>query len=856
MPDLPEEVSHLADQFGNFSRLLPTRDIKDFDEALTSLGISLGKSDTELGNIDQSLKGLRNSSNLAKGDFVSMADSFYRSAGRATLSLKDFQNIASQVSKVDPFHAAERTRELERYGPLLTGLTGNLKNNRDAYRLLTIAESEHNYGAAATIRAMINGEKASDSYAFSIKKLGNVYKDVSLDAANFISQSTTLKSTFNFLTSDMGAGLVKVGAAFLAATVARRGFFALTGFGGGHGGLPIPTPGTPPTPLPRWRTNLARGGKYGAIAGGAIALGAVVASNDSNRSSVVGGAITGAGIGAIAGPEGAAIGAGLGAIVGWFNRMPDASNKAAEAAKHVTLSFTEMADQAGRRIESLNKLFSGDSPEGVNRSMIQARTEIAQTAASMGLVGPQIIAKLAEESIDSLRKQYEVMKSDKAAFIADMVGKGSSLVVANQKYGIELIGIQNRILQAAGTVRRSIIEQFTGASINAPSGSYSMPGGLSDRQKYGGSYQDFMPLVNIGSRPQQMKYGDLAQKFAPLQKQIANEISSHAGGGLIPGAPSSSDNRLSAVASGEYIVNSSAVSHYGPALFDALNRKSAPHFADGGFAGFGSSITSGLKAAANWATLGGAGAVYHTGQQVGENYYNEKHKNDFVSPDETTGDYIAKIVALGGKKFQSMPAKQIAAYAKNIQIQDEVNRKRYTTDAEGEHRIPSTIAESMTPGGDAKARAEAAVRVAAKEAEWAKTSKSEKELSAAGVAGIDNKGHLNPYTMPNWASLRDPTGRGGSRSWHPNFGKSAFGDVVLGGHGVSKHHRDYFSEDVFNGGGHMGAGGGGVRHPAAHRNSSNTPELKKLDEIKGAVIQLGGKIEAMGRGFSSAVANT
>lgn len=47
-------------------------------------------------------------------------------------------------------------------------------------------------------------------------------------------------------------------------------------------------------------------------------------------------------------------------------------------------------------------------------------------------------------------------------------------------------------------------------------------------------------------------------------------------GGMVPGAPASRDNRIAAVASGEFITNSKAVSYYGPELFSALNSMKMP----------------------------------------------------------------------------------------------------------------------------------------------------------------------------------------------------------------------------------------------------------------------------------------
>lgn len=49
-----------------------------------------------------------------------------------------------------------------------------------------------------------------------------------------------------------------------------------------------------------------------------------------------------------------------------------------------------------------------------------------------------------------------------------------------------------------------------------------------------------------------------------------------ADGGLVPGAPSGQDNRIATVATGEYVVRSAAVQHYGPGLFEALNSMQMP----------------------------------------------------------------------------------------------------------------------------------------------------------------------------------------------------------------------------------------------------------------------------------------
>ena len=61
---------------------------------------------------------------------------------------------------------------------------------------------------------------------------------------------------------------------------------------------------------------------------------------------------------------------------------------------------------------------------------------------------------------------------------------------------------------------------------------------------------------------------------------------------MIPGSPSHSDNRIAKVATGEYVIKTAAVNHYGAGIFDMLNTMSlpvhVPAFASGGLVPGGS----------------------------------------------------------------------------------------------------------------------------------------------------------------------------------------------------------------------------------------------------------------------------
>ncbi|ETA66365.1 phage tail tape measure protein [Haloechinothrix halophila] len=77
--------------------------------------------------------------------------------------------------------------------------------------------------------------------------------------------------------------------------------------------------------------------------------------------------------------------------------------------------------------------------------------------------------------------------------------------------------------------------------------------------------------------------GKLAFGGAGTGSTAVNRLlsSSFATGGLVPGAPSSRDNRIAAVASGEFVVNSRSTRKHRP-LLEAVNADRLPGFAEGG----------------------------------------------------------------------------------------------------------------------------------------------------------------------------------------------------------------------------------------------------------------------------------
>lgn len=106
---------------------------------------------------------------------------------------------------------------------------------------------------------------------------------------------------------------------------------------------------------------------------------------------------------------------------------------------------------------------------------------------------------------------------------------------------------------------------------------------------------------------------------------------SHAEGGLIPGAPSHKDNRFAHVASGEYVVRTAAVQHYGPDFFHRLNSMSMPRtgFASGGLVGANDGYTPLLAT-----VYGGSPNVSVGGAQV--TLINPRNRSEYLQALESS----------------------------------------------------------------------------------------------------------------------------------------------------------------------------------------------------------------------------
>jgi hypothetical protein len=913
MPDPHiKEITELNSAFAELSRVIPTSALEEYQKSLNTVAILHQKSADEIEALSKSMETLTKGTSVSKNELARFTAGYVESTNRLSLSLTQFQRIAVDTSKIDPFNTQERVRGIlemtRQYGSLTQGLADGSRKSTTALRLMNLALQDGNESMAGFFQTMARGGTAQDNFASKQERVVKILKDVKLGFAGFIGDSKVIDSALGILSNHTAATLASLAAAGAGVHFVGNVYKGLTHGAGAAGGAAA----RGATPLARLVRRIP-----GRLLGGAAAIGLGAyeyshAENEHDKAAAVGGTLGGLVLGALGTAFGGpVVGIGLGLLGNKLGRevaetftgpvVKTAEQIMTERADQIE---QEMAEKTSTRIRSIQTtqgtiagLIKEYDPLEQKKRGLEARMSLAEGAAGLGLVGPGAQIRIAQQQVSYTEGLINKLTEAHKAFLSEVGHSAAEITAANEEYTISVDQLRLKELGQIKTIRRSIIEQFTASSINSPSGTYSMPGGLSDRQKYGGSYMDFMPLENISSRPKQQRYDAMSAVFYPIQNKIAKQINQgYASGGLIPGTPSSSDNTISAVASGEYVVNASAVSHYGSRLFDALNRKTAPRFAGGGGWGL-----------PGWDWID---------DKIAQTFGYKPSVKEIPTDLSTANDYIRN---MGGIKIQNNPGYAALAAATGRQIEA---THYHTTDRAGfsiGDSLKRPLQEAMRPviqalekhnahmslfndvkaynGGTDNTTIRAIKKLLGDDwgthnerigigptgnnIKYYGGSKFGWQLAGA-VASADVTEH-NPFThegrdvstynhegghgghIGNVSTYNHEGGHMGNVStsallaraarshhrWHPSFGKSPFGEVVLGGRGPGKA-PDLFSADVFHGGGHMDMQHAThVKNPlnGNHRNTSNTPELKKLDEINKSIITMGDKIADSFKGY-------
>lgn len=355
------------------------------------------------------------------------------------------------------------------------------------------------------------------------------------------------------------------------------------------------------------------GGTLGVAAGGAV-TGAAIGSIFPGAGTAAG-AIIGTIVGGIAGSSaGGAAGekftTNLVKAHEPLEKFTERLHKASEAVKSLD-SFAESARGAAANINLVRLEFSNPfTKEGSRRTLIGARGEFIQSAIGLGVTTPQMSIQNTLQMVQSLRdeltkvhnapinmRSQDELKQAREA-IAERVTGAKNVAEA---FGIlkgdpaktealrkELLGVRrertpDQIEAAKNTrqtqefqiraqindsikiARRTFMEQMSGAAMNLPTGTFTMPSMLSDRSIFGsgfieGGFQKLTP-EEIKKRSRQPTFSTMQGLLASdIQNPIAKDIETAINGGKVEEHLAGIDKNIETIANGTSVGGGSVAS--------------------------------------------------------------------------------------------------------------------------------------------------------------------------------------------------------------------------------------------------------------------------------------------------------
>ncbi len=510
----------------------------------------------------------------------------------------------------------------------------------DAQRLLTLMLARGDYASAHFTQQLINGYKAADSYAEKVQEISTRFQDLTLRTGLVGSSLNVVGGVMKALDTDTGSTIVKIGLLVAAVGAAKLGFsrfYSLirpaAGAAGTTGAAAAVSAGA--AKIAPWSiAALAAGKTLAPTAGllkripwlgagltvGASAFSYFNEKDPAKRRDIGARGIGGAAGTLLGGVGGSFVAPGAGTLVGgvagevageniasgiqkslanWTGwgglfknikdsfiggpgETPGTSASNADFAKEWVLKSDSML----RDIKAISEVYgSPEIDQGGNRNRLKAQISLTDQQQGMGLIGPQQSISLRQQVIKSFQDEQGEIFEAQERFFAEKGGKtAENLKQASQIFGVRINEINSEILTQVGGIRRSWMEQMTGGAMGLGSGTFTMPSMPSQKQLYGNHYMQTsgtygfqqVSSADIKGRSATMPYMQQTSAFNPTIDYVQKTMGGHASGGLIPGHPSNSDNKISAVASGEYVIRSSSVKKYGVGFMNAINSGNSP----------------------------------------------------------------------------------------------------------------------------------------------------------------------------------------------------------------------------------------------------------------------------------------
>ena len=216
MPGENVELAELTSGLSELSRLIPTRDLLDFQRSLNTLEIQFGDNAGAVAEFSKSLKSLNADTVLSQNQIVRFSAQYATSINQISLSMANFATIARASATIDPFNTEARiagfTRFSNKYGSLMNELFSTydkekhqLTDLKRAYEARELALHDHDYALAASIETMVRGGQAADDFAFKTQKLGKAFQNSTLNIAKFVTDIPLVNQAMAAASTDTGS---------------------------------------------------------------------------------------------------------------------------------------------------------------------------------------------------------------------------------------------------------------------------------------------------------------------------------------------------------------------------------------------------------------------------------------------------------------------------------------------------------------------------------------------------------------------------------------------------------------------------------------------------------------------------
>jgi len=254
--DALQELGALHSGFSELARVIPTRSLLDFQEALNQISVQSTGNAAGIRLVNSSLVDLTRTTTISRNEFARYVADYSTGVNRLNMGLSSFTTLAQAVNKVDPFNTENRVRGLlqysNQYGSIIQKLFSSYDQEKNkltdvntAYRVRELAIAKGDYALQGLIETLTRGGVAQDNFATKSLKMAQAMGNARLTMAQAFTNLPGIGGLLDYFGTPSGANSLLITGA-LGAGRFSADFYKKLGSGvagGGAGGVANPQTG-------------------------------------------------------------------------------------------------------------------------------------------------------------------------------------------------------------------------------------------------------------------------------------------------------------------------------------------------------------------------------------------------------------------------------------------------------------------------------------------------------------------------------------------------------------------------------------------------------------------------------------